>query len=347
MSRTAPVSGHRHVTISDIARAAGVSKSTVSYALNGKPGVGESMRRRIVELARTMGFRPSSAATALSNARASAVGMVTYSPEMTTLGFNLFFPNFLAGMEEELGRRDVALLIRTVPDVAHELAVYERWASDGRVDGVVLKDQLVHDPRPAALRRLGLPAVIAGQRSAEGIPAVRADDAEAAATAVRYLAGLGHRRIARVAGVQEHLHTHIRGAAFRRAMAALALDATTVNDAATDYAAATRRLLALRPAPTAILYESANAAIEGMRAATALGVAIPGQLSIIAWDDSPVCKLVSPPLTALHRDVVRFGEQCARRLLVEIGEELDAPDDAAPAMLTELRERGSTAGAAR
>lgn len=342
MAQDTAAEPRKHVTISDIAKAAGVAKSTVSYALNGKPGVGAEQRRRIVDLARELEFRQSHAARALSNARADAIGFVTPFPNATTLGFNLFYLDFLAGVEQELGAHDQALLIRTAPNVDTELAVYRQWAKDGRVDGVILADQRVGDPRPAAARELGLPAVIAGQRSVAGIPAVRADDEKAAELAVRYLVGLGHRRIARVPGASSYVHTRIRGAAFDRALRSAGLSAPDVR-LRSDGDRATRQLLALPQPPTAILYESAGAAIDGIRAATAMGVDVPGALSIVAWDDSPVLELITPPLTALHRDVFQFGMACARRLLALLAGTGPSKEDEIPVMLTELRERGSAA----
>lgn len=341
MPRKSAARPRKHVTISDIAKAAGVAKSTVSYALNGKPGVGESQRRRIIELAGELEFRQSHAALALSKSRADAIGLVTQFPNATTLGFNLFYLDFLAGVEHELGLHGRALLIRTAPDLDAELRVYGQWAKDRRVDGVILMDQRVGDPRPEAVRALGLPAVIAGQRSVAGIPAVRADDEEAAELAVRYLIGLGHRRIARVRGASYYVHTRIRGAAFNRALRSAGLAPLEVRVPA-DGAAATRQLLALRPRPTAILYESAGAAIEGLRAATGLGVEVPRALSIVAWDDSAVCELITPPLTALHRDVFQFGISCARRVLAMLAGEGASGVDERPVMLTELRQRGSS-----
>lgn len=336
------LSSRRHVTIADIARAAGVSKSTVSYALNGKPGVGEEMRRRIVDLAAALGFQQSSAARALSSARASAIGLVTYAGP-ATLGTQSYFMDFLTGIEQELGARDQALLIRTVADVEGEVGVYAHWAKDRRVDGVIVRDQLVDDPRPAALVRFGLPAVIAGQRSSEGLPAVRADDGEAASIAVRHLAGLGHRRIARVRGPAELLHTKIRGRAFAAAIEAEGLTMLSARGLAADAAQATRQLLQRTPAPTAILYESVGLAIDGLRVASQLGFSVPRRLSIIAWDDSPICELLSPPLTALHRDVLHFGAACAHRLLALLDGAAVTGDDDRPVLLTQLRVRGSTA----
>jgi DNA-binding LacI/PurR family transcriptional regulator len=137
---------------------------------------------------------------------------------------------------------------------------------------------------------------------------------------VRYLASLGHRRIARVAGVPGFVHTASRTTAFRRAARALALPARVVS---TDYTAesgarATRRLLSEAEPPTAIVYDSNVLAVTGLGTAQQLGFAVPDDLSIIAWDDSLLCQVVHPPLTAVTRDIPAYGVQASRRLLEAI-----------------------------
>jgi DNA-binding LacI/PurR family transcriptional regulator len=163
---------------------------------------------------------------------------------------------------------------------------------------------------------------------------------------VRYLAALGHRRIARVGGIAGLAHTVIRTDAFTAACAALGLaGAVTVP---TDYtgeagAAATRELLAGSPRPTALIFDNDIMAIAGLTVAQDLGLRVPADLSVVAWDDSPVCELVHPPLTALTRDIRGYGAHAARVLLAALAGEPVASQQAAPAQLTP---RGSTGPAA-
>src|SRR4051794_24212637 len=186
-------------TIRDVARVAGVSKGTVSFALNGRPGVAEDTRERILAAARDLGWTPSTKARALSVSRSFAVGLVlAREPEL--LGADPFFPAFIAGVERTLSDRGQALVLQVVPE-AEEEAGYRRLAGAGRVDGVFLLDLRVADPRIALLAELGMPAVsIARPDGPSGFPAVLVDDRPGIAAAVRHLADLGHRRIAHVAG---------------------------------------------------------------------------------------------------------------------------------------------------
>jgi DNA-binding LacI/PurR family transcriptional regulator len=160
---------------------------------------------------------------------------------------------------------------------------------------------------------------------------------------VEYLAALGHRRIARVAGLAHLWHTHNRTEALADAAGRLGLgEVVTVN---TDYtgeagAQATRMLLASRPAPTVIIYDNDVMAVAGVSVAHEMGVAIPRQLSVVAWDDSPLCQLTHPQLSAVSRDIAAYGAHAAEGLmrLVE-GESVTSFEDATPVLVP----RASTA----
>ncbi len=304
------------VTIADIARTAQVAKSSASYALNGRPGVADATRERVVAVAEAMGWRPNCAARALSAARANAVGLVVaQSPEM--LGFDTFLLRFIAGLEQELSRHDLALLLRVVADPEAEVEVHRRWSAEHRVDGVIVFNQRVVDPRPFELDRMGLPSIVVGAPNGT-TPAVWSDDEAAMAAAVEHLVSKGHRRIARVGGNPDYLYTQLRRAAFFAAARAALLDPADVIDSALRGEAATRELLGSARPPTGIVYEDDASAAAAVAIARQLGCSIPEDLSIVGWDDSLLCELVQPPLTALHRDIFRYGGLSARHLVMVI-----------------------------
>lgn len=313
----------RRPTIADVARGAGVSKGAVSYALNGLPGVSEGTRARIMAVARELDWQPHHAARALSVSRAGALGLVIARPA-STLGAEMFYMQLLSGIESELARRSTALVLQVVTDPAEELATYRRWAAQHRVDGVFLTDLRVDDPREALLAEIGVPAVVVGGRPRDADPApgdptaprVWSDDTAATESVVRYLHTLGHRDVARVAGRPDFRHTRDRAAAFDATCAALEIAARTVD---TDFsgeagADATRSLLTGRDRPTAIVYDNDLMAVAGSAVAAELGVAVPGAVSLVAWDDSVLCRLVHPPLTAVGRDIAAFGRHAAETL---------------------------------
>jgi DNA-binding LacI/PurR family transcriptional regulator len=198
--------------------------------------------------------------------------------------------------------------------------VYRRWWAEHRVDGVLVADPRTADPRPDLLDELGLPAVVIGGAPDErhpGLSTVWADDAGAMASVVDELYARGHRRIAHIAGLPGLAHTERRIRALRAEAARRGL--TEVHSVTTDYsdaagAAVTRRVLEVAAPPTALIYDNDVMAVAGVAAATELGCSVPADVSVVAWEDSALCRMVRPWLSALSRDSVEFGRTAAREL---------------------------------
>jgi DNA-binding LacI/PurR family transcriptional regulator len=330
-------------TIADIAQRAGVSKGAVSYALNGQPGVSEATRQRIVAIAREIGFNPNNAARALSGASARAVGLTLCRPARI-LSIEPFFMGLISGFEAELAARGFALTLQVVATPENEVEVYRRWWGERRVDGVFVTDLRDGDVRIPVLQELQLPAVVIGGPGDTGsVTQIWSDDAGAVTEAVRYLVALGHRRIARVGGLPALLHTQTRTKAFTEVCTSLGVESAVTMPS--DYTGeeggrATRRLLIGTERPSAIIYDNDVMAVAGLAVAQEMGLSVPGDLSIVAWDDSPLCSLVHPPLTALSRDISEYGAHAARQLLAAIAGEPVKDVEAGTAHLTP---RGSTA----
>ncbi|NEB79222.1 LacI family transcriptional regulator [Streptomyces sp. SID14478] len=317
-ARTTPA---RRPTIKDIARRAGVSESAVSFALNGRPGVSEGTRDRVHRVARELGWQPNSAARALSGERSGCVGLVLARPAHT-LGVESFFLQLVSGVQEVLAARKVALLFQVVEDIDAECDVYRRWWAENRVDGLLVVDPRTDDPRPELLGGLGLPTVAIGAPAlgsdAPHVSTVWADDTAAMASVLTHLHGLGHRRIVHVAGLPGLAHTERRIRSLRTEAGRLGL--TDVRSVTTDYsdaegAEATRRILDGEQPPTAIVFDNDVMAVAGASVAAERGLQVPRDLSLVAWDDSALCRLMHPPLTALVRDTSGFGRLAAQELL--------------------------------
>ncbi len=316
-------------TIDDVARAAGVSKGAVSFALNGRPGLAPETRARILAAAAELGWEPSHRARALSRSRAYAVGLVlSRGPEL--LGADPFYPAFIAGVETELSSRGLALVLQVVgTDEATERNAYQRLARDGRVDGVFLTDLRHGDERIALLAELDLPAVTLGRPDVPSpFPAVVLDDQPGVEAAVDHLVAAGHRRIAHVAGPELFVHGRSRRVAWERALRRHGLEPGQViagDFTAAAGAAATRTLLGAAERPTAIVYANDLMAIAGITVAHELGVRVPQDVSMTGFDDTELAAHVRPPLTTIRMDAVGWGRAAARTLLAAIeGEE--APD---------------------
>ena len=250
---------------------------------------------------------------------------------------------FVAGIESALGKRDYSLLLHVVPSLSEEIRTLRQWHAARKVDGVLLVDLRQDDPRLPVMSEIpDLPYVAVGQPATPWpTTCIWTDDGSGMRECVRYLAKLGHRTIARVAGISELAHTAVRDAAFHDEVVQLGISGRVVY---TDYqpeqgAAATRSLLLHPQRPTALVYDNDVMALAGLGVASELQLGVPDDVSIVAWDDSALCVASRPALSALTHDIVSFGEHAATRLLALIdGETVQSGPDATPILLV----RGST-----
>ncbi|MCK2034732.1 LacI family transcriptional regulator [Microbacterium sp. SSW1-49] len=333
----------KRVTITDIARLAGVSPGAVSFALNGRPGVSEQTRQRILAIAEEHDWLPSSTARALTGARAGVIGFAVNRPART-LGAEAFFTDLIAGIQSALAAQRIALQTVLVSSVEDEVATYRRWRSARQVDGVIVIDPRDDDPRLPTLHELGLPAVVIGSVAsrASDPAALWIDDRQVARTVFGHLAGLGHRSIAYVAGPGEFQHTRLRA----EELTALADRGVTGEVIPTDSSpaaasAALHRLLDAAEPPTAVVFDNDVMAIAGLRTAQECGVPVPLHLSLSSFDDSVVAALVHPSITCATRDTFRLGADAAAFLLAQIDSPEVLPDRAAA--VPQLTVRDSTA----
>jgi DNA-binding LacI/PurR family transcriptional regulator len=260
------------------------------------------------------------------------------------LAIEPFFMQLISGIEAALSSGGTALLLQVVPDRATETGVHRRWWGERRVDGVILIDLEIDDPRIDALVEMEMPAVVIGGPSATPrLTEVYSDEAAAMRILVDYLAALGHRRIAHVSGPTNLLHTATRIMSCKQA--AERHDLESAESYETDYtgeaaARVTRDLLSAPTRPTAIIYDNDVMAVAAVAVTQEMGLSIPHDISLAAWEDSPLCQLVHPPLTTLHRDVMAYGTHAAQQLLatIEDGKRRSFQDDT-----PYLVPRGSTA----
>lgn len=322
-------------TITDVARVAGVSKGLVSFALNDRPGVAPDTRRRILAVADDIGFRPSVQGRSLSTRQAYSVGLVI-ARDADLVAADPFYPPFLAGAERVLVPAGRTLTISLLGADRDEEAHYRALAADRRVDGVILGDLRPLDPRLRLLQELGLPAVTLGRTGDARSPAVVVDDARGVEETVAHLTGLGHRRIAAVAGPRTLVHGARRADVFRRALAAAGLEPVAVveTDFTPDAAArATAALLGTGSPPTAIVYGNDVAAAAGISAAAARGLRVPEDLSVCGFDDAELARWTVPALTTVGTHPGAWGAAAATALLALLDGERVPDLDLEPARL--------------
>ncbi|MEO1422604.1 MAG: substrate-binding domain-containing protein [Pseudomonadota bacterium] len=310
------------VTISDVADALGVTKSTVSRALNGYPDISERMRRRVKTAVAELGYRPLAQAQAIRTGRARALGLVLQIDEHD--GHRPFLTDFLAGVSEAASAAMWSLTVSTARSTEDTQDTLGRLVEERKADGFILPRTYIDDPRAAFLKARGVPFVLYG-RTADTSGCAWYDilGERAMEAAVLRLARLGHRRIAYIGGGVEYNYSVLRKQGFLDGVhrTGLAVDPSLIAGPAVSSAqgrAEAHRLLALETPPTAIVCAVDAAALGVYRAAADLGLRIGSDLSVISYDGIPEGLAVTPQLTTFAVDNRRAGTRLAELLIERV-----------------------------
>lgn len=304
------------VTLSDVARAADVDTSTASRVLNGDPGhrVGASTRERVLAAAKALGYQPNPLARGLRTARSSTLGIAV--PQLE----NPVFPEIILGAETAARERGYALLISHSDDAGGDARHYEHLARVSRVDGLLVAT-LEDDERLArSLARTGVPFVVLNRKLADGGNHVVFDNVEAARMATEHLIGLGHRRIAHLAGSTSGYNGVSRLAGYRAALeeADIAFDPSLVTEAGYTFSGGERALYALLArgeAPTAAVAATVLAAAGALKGLHARGMRVPQEMSIVGIHDVAMAEMLHPPLTTVRLPLRDMGARAAGALI--------------------------------
>jgi LacI family transcriptional regulator len=315
-------------TIHDVARAVGVHASTVSRVMNPnrRHMVTTEMARRVIDAATSLGYHPNALAHGLRMRRSSTVGVLI--PDIT----NPIFPLILRGIEDALGPLGyTAIIANTDGDAARDALTLELMLAR-RVDGFILATARRHDPVVARCVAEDLPVVLINRMTSgiAGITAVVNEDARGVALAVAHLVGLGHRRIAHLAGPQhlstgrERLEGFIAAMTSAGLVAEPGLIATAPGYNAPEGERAMGALLDgggfTRGGFTAVVVANDLLAIGCYDALAARGLRCPADLSITGYNDMPFVDRLSPPLTTIRIQHYEMGVRAARLLLERLAD---------------------------
>lgn len=303
------------ISIKDIAKAADVSYSTVSRALNDSPRVRPETKRRIQHLASEMGYLPSTVARSLVTRRTQTMGVV-----VTTIT-DLFFAEVIYSIEETALKHNYSVILaNSGGEPERELAAM-RALRERRVDGIILVSGCSNREDLQAERGLDLPIVIINNVHKEHIGySVEVDNIGGGRQATQHLLELGHTRIAHIAGPIREWDGEERQSGYQQALKAwgLPLDpALTVRGDSRPQGGmqAMQQLLALASPPSAVFCYNDATALGAMRAAHAAGLRIPEQLSIIGFDDIDLNPYFEPPLTTIAQPKREMGKKAVQMIL--------------------------------
>ena len=314
--------GRNRVTINDVAEALGVTKSTVSRALNSYSDIAPATRLRVQRMAETMGYRPLSHAQAIRTGRARSIGLVL----QTNLhdAHRPFLSQFLAGVTQEASHEGWTLSVATADSGDEVLETFERLVDERKVDGFILPRTLTQDDRVQMLRRLDVPFVLFGRTGdPDGCAWYDILGEEAMRDGVLHMARLGHRRIAYLGGQLGYHYAHLREDGYRAGLEAadLGLDRDLICPDAASRASgadAARRLLDLPDPPTAFVAAVDLGALGIYDAAAERGLRVGRDLSVLGYDGSPEGAYANPPLSTFSVDTQLAGARLASLLLRRI-----------------------------
>jgi len=329
-------------TLRDVARGAGVSIKTASRVVNGEAGVAPKTSARVRSAVRSLGYVPNVSARRLVRRRAHVLGMVYENKSWNWLN------DFQRGAIAEARRRGYEVLMHPwdVDDPENQDLLL-RSLDQGSVDGLILTPPCgdFEDLDRALAQRSAAYVRVAPTRRSGSEPSVSPDDRGGAAMMAAYLIGLGHRRIAFVAGGPEQRSSHDREAGFRSALESAGIACDPALFLRGDFSfesgvARARELLAQEPRPTAVFASNDDMAAGILSVCHESGIAVPNDLSIAGFDDVDLSRHVWPPLSTIHQPTAEIAGS-AVDLLVD---RLDENDIADPHRTLDIRlvERAST-----
>ena len=336
----------RRVTIADVAEAAGVSKTAVSFAFNNPDRLAAATTARILGVADALGYRPDPVARMLTQRRTGTIGVVT-PQALASMFSNPYFGMFGAG---------VAAVAEDAGYGLHFISPLHGSLSDAiaraTVDGIVAIGLSAEHPEIAEIRRAGLPTVTVDSDRFEGLPSVEVDDEGGARAAAEHVAGLGHRDVLVIAiepaehapsGAEDTVARRLRGYRAGLAGGGMTIPEDEILVSAATYAggaAAIEQAWSSGRRPTAILAMSDAIAIGAIRAVRDRGLVVPADVSVVGFDDIELAEATDPPLTTVHQPIRGKGEDAARLLLAVLAGE---PVPTGLRLETHLVVRSSTA----
>lgn len=316
--------GRRPARSHDVAKLAGVSRTTVSFVLNDVPGVkiSEETRQRVLQAARELNYYPTAAARSLASGKTRRIGLII-GESKERLAADVFLPSFLQGVTTSVHRRGYLLMIQIAEAVLDHEA-YTRLIREQQVDGLIISGPREGDPLLAELAADGFPLILHGRLDGSAFTWVDVDNQAGAYQAVSHLIAHGHRRIGFVSNAPlSYAGAQHRFAGYKQALGEhdLPFDDSLIRIAAfmpeAGQAAATE-LLALPDPPTAIFGASDVVALGAMSGIRAAGLRIPEDIAVVGFDDIVLAAHASPPLTTVRVPAFGLGWTAAEVLITTI-----------------------------
>lgn len=306
-------------TIKDVAQRAGVSPSTVSRVIADHPRISAATKERVRAAMAELNYHPNAVARSLVRRRTYTIGVALSRSAEAALA-NPFFPEVLRGVGAVARQARYFLTLTTATSYEDEREQCIELLTQRRVDGLILLASRTDDALVDWLAQHSYPFVVLGRVPGRDVPQVNNDNVAAARAATEHLLALGHRQIAFIGGPPDFVVSVDRLAGYREALEGAGLrfqdDLVVHTDFSYEQAYVAARSLLVGPAvrPTAVVAIDDSVALGVLAAARELGLRVPEDLSVVGFNDSPVCAHVAPPLTSVAIPIFELGAAAARML---------------------------------
>jgi len=338
----------RRVTQREIARATGVSQTTVSLILAGDQSINvtDATRERVMMTATSLGYVPQAAARALAQGKSHVIALVLKDPHAQVFR-DPFIPNVMTGITEVAGLQGFRLLIERIP-ADEDLRIVNSLLRGQQVDGAILASIHQHEETLSTLQRDGFPIVLLDTFEPLNFSIVGIDHLGGVRSAVSHLVKLGHRRIGCIPYVplkQQHILKRFGVYSQVLTEAGLDVDMSIVVAGALEPetgAAAMKKILAHRHRPSAVFAMNDMMALGALSACADAGVSVPNDMAVVGYDDMRFAAFTVPSLTTVRAPEVELGRVSAETLLAQIAGEPMLPDSRL--LKTELIIRNSCGG---
>ena len=315
------------LTLEEIGRMAGVSRSTVSRVVNNEKSVRPEVRQRVQAVIEKTGFRPHAAARSLASNRTGVIGLVI-PHRVHTLFDDPYFPLLIQGVSQACNTAEVTLALFIFQTEAEEEELYPRVTRSGTVDGVIVTATRMGDPLLGRLITGGLPFVAIGRPDIAGATYVDVDNRSGARSAALHLCNLGYQRIAYIGAPTNTTAGVDRRSGFLEGLAvcgsALSNDLMREGDytEASGYDAM-RSLLGSHP--DAVFVATDTMAVGALRALSEAGVSVPNDIGLVGFDGLPPSERTFPKLTTVRQPVTATGARAVELLLGLVSGDLEGP----------------------
>jgi len=292
---------------------AAVSPGTVSKVLNDAPGVGSETRGRVLDLVRQLDYHPDAAARSLVVRRTGSIGVIIPHNGSYSMA-SAYWPVLLTAITDRAAERDLNVLLSTARAEEDVDSAYRSILRGRRVDGLVVGAEQFGQKQLMELLVKGFPFVMVGKSPFVAHWCVDVDNTGGAYLATRHLLGLGRRRVAMLAGPEAYPSVHDRVEGYRRAMEEAGLEARVEHcgyQEAPDVpssVAAVERLLEARPRYDGLFVGAGDLATSALAVAARHGVAVPGDVGLVVFDDHPYYDRFTPALTAVSQPIRDLGQ---------------------------------------